>query len=54
MKILAHKAKLPSNIQKGFTLLFAAAVLQVSLGISTLLYLAPTPLAASHQCIYIF
>lgn len=39
----------PKQIRMAFNLLMTVACLQVSLGISTLLYLVPVPLAASHQ-----
>ena len=40
---------LPSRARRGFNLLLTMAVLQVALGISTLLLLVPTPLASAHQ-----
>ncbi|MBF0180286.1 MAG: COX15/CtaA family protein [Magnetococcales bacterium] len=39
----------PSKIRVGLDLLFLAAVVQVSLGIATLLMLVPIPLAWTHQ-----
>ncbi len=45
----ARKIPLPFSIRAGFHLLAAAVVLQVSLGISTLLLAVPVSLAAAHQ-----
>jgi cytochrome c oxidase assembly protein subunit 15 len=43
------KADLPVRIRKGVNALLHTAVLQVALGIATLLYVVPIPLAATHQ-----
>jgi cytochrome c oxidase assembly protein subunit 15 len=43
------RANLPKPAGKALHLLLAAAVLQVALGISTLLLVVPIPLAAAHQ-----
>lgn len=40
---------MPALTQRAVTAVFHAANLQVLLGISTLLYLVPVPLAAAHQ-----
>lgn len=40
---------LPSRARLGFNLLLAMALVQVTLGISTLLLLVPIPLASAHQ-----
>jgi cytochrome c oxidase assembly protein subunit 15 len=45
----AMRTVLPPLTRVATTAAFAMANLQVLLGISTLLYLVPTPLAASHQ-----
>lgn len=45
----ALKAALPPLTKRALTGVFHAANLQVLLGISTLLYLVPIPLAAAHQ-----
>lgn len=42
-------AALPQNVRRWADLTAAAAVTQVTLGITTLLYLVPTHLAATHQ-----
>lgn len=42
-------ASLPQNVRRWANLTAAAAVGQVTLGITTLLYLVPVPLAATHQ-----
>ena len=44
-----RKTELPSRIKKGVNALLHTAVLQVALGISTLLLVVPIPLAAAHQ-----
>jgi cytochrome c oxidase assembly protein subunit 15 len=52
LPIIARFAKfqvLPKATRKLATLTAAAAVGQVTLGITTLLYLVPVPLAATHQ-----
>lgn len=43
------RSALPPLTRVATTAAFAMANVQVLLGISTLLYLVPTPLAASHQ-----
>ncbi|KAL2174984.1 cytochrome oxidase assembly protein-domain-containing protein [Thermothelomyces heterothallicus CBS 202.75] len=43
------KAAMPKDVRKGVTGLLHLALTQVSLGIATLLYLVPIPLAAAHQ-----
>ena len=43
------RAKLPISARKALHALLAIAVLQVALGISTLLLVVPIPLAAAHQ-----
>jgi cytochrome c oxidase assembly protein subunit 15 len=45
----ALKAALPPFARMATTAAFVMANLQVALGISTLLYLVPVPLAAAHQ-----
>lgn len=45
----AARAVLPPSALRAVTSLFAMANVQVLLGISTLLYLVPVPLAAAHQ-----
>jgi heme a synthase len=44
-----RRALLPSTAAAALSVLLAAALLQVALGISTLLLVVPTPLAAVHQ-----
>lgn len=44
-----RKALLPVNVFKGAHGVFGFATLQAALGITTLIYVAPIPLAASHQ-----
>jgi cytochrome c oxidase assembly protein subunit 15 len=46
-----RKANLPVRMRRGVNALLHTAVLQVALGISTLLLVVPTPLAASHQAV---
>ena len=46
-----RKADLPARIRRGVNALLHTAVLQVVLGISTLLLVVPTILAASHQAV---
>ena len=43
------KATLPRNANQGVTMVMHMASLQVIMGISTLIYLVPTWLAAAHQ-----
>lgn len=43
------KSTLPARIRKGVNALLHTAVLQVALGITTLLLVVPIPLAAAHQ-----
>ncbi len=45
----AQKIKLPARARLGIHLLLGMLVIQISLGISTLLFFVPVPLAASHQ-----
>jgi heme a synthase len=45
----ARRYRLPATVTTGLHLMLAAAVLQVSLGISTLLLHVPVALAATHQ-----
>ena len=44
-----RKTDLPARVKKGVNALLHTAVLQVALGISTLLLVVPVPLAAAHQ-----
>ncbi|KAK4145204.1 cytochrome oxidase assembly protein-domain-containing protein [Dichotomopilus funicola] len=43
------KAAMPKDVRKGVTGLLHLALLQVTLGITTLIYMVPIPLAAAHQ-----
>ncbi|KAK4242815.1 hypothetical protein C8A03DRAFT_39973 [Achaetomium macrosporum] len=43
------KAIMPRNVRKGVTGLMHLALVQVTLGITTLMYMVPIPLAAAHQ-----
>ncbi|KAH6842796.1 cytochrome oxidase assembly protein-domain-containing protein [Chaetomium sp. MPI-CAGE-AT-0009] len=43
------KAAMPKDVRKGVTGLLHLALLQVTLGITTLMYMVPIPLAAAHQ-----
>lgn len=43
------KAAIPSNARKGMMGVVHLVLMQAALGISTLIYLVPTPLAAMHQ-----
>ncbi|EKG16301.1 Heme A synthase/Protoheme IX farnesyltransferase [Macrophomina phaseolina MS6] len=43
------RAALPTNVKKGMTAVTHMAWVQVALGISTLIYMVPTHLAATHQ-----
>jgi len=45
------KADLPARLRKGVNALLHTAVLQVALGITTLLLVVPVPLAAAHQAV---
>jgi cytochrome c oxidase assembly protein subunit 15 len=47
--LAARRVTLPAAVTTGLLLMLAAVVLQVSLGISTLLLHVPVPLAATHQ-----
>jgi heme a synthase len=47
--ISAIRRPLPKPLKKGMHAVMGLAVLQVALGISTLIYLVPTHLAATHQ-----
>ena len=46
-----RKTELPAHVGKGVNALLHTAVLQVALGISTLLLVVPTLLAATHQAV---
>ncbi len=46
-----RKSELPARIRRGVNALLHTAVLQVVLGISTLLLVVPILLAASHQAV---
>ena len=46
---LARTAELPGRLRPAVHLLLAVAIVQVLLGISTLLLVVPIPLAAAHQ-----
>jgi cytochrome c oxidase assembly protein subunit 15 len=48
---LARKADLPARLRRGVNALLHTAVLQVALGISTLLLVVPLVLAAAHQAV---
>jgi heme a synthase len=43
------RAAMPPDVAKGATGVLHMALLQVALGISTLIYMVPVPLAAAHQ-----
>ncbi len=45
----ARRSALPAGLRVAYHLLLAVAILQVSLGISTLLLRVPVPLASAHQ-----
>lgn len=47
--LIARRATLPDHARVGIHLLLAAMVLQITLGISTLVLEVPVPLAATHQ-----
>jgi len=47
--IRVPKSQLPSRVRKGVNALLHTAILQVALGIATLLLVVPIPLAAAHQ-----
>lgn len=47
----ARRQTLPRRCRVGATALLHTAVLQVALGVSTLVYLVPIPLAAAHQAV---
>jgi len=47
--LVSRRYALPGQVRTGLHLLLAAALLQVTLGISTLLLHVPVPLAAAHQ-----
>ena len=49
--LAARRADLPARIFKAVNALLHTAILQVALGISTLLLFVPTVLAASHQAV---
>ncbi|KAJ9077542.1 Cytochrome c oxidase assembly protein cox15 [Entomophthora muscae] len=46
---LSRRLRLPRNARIGTNVMAGAGLAQVSLGISTLIYLVPVPLAAAHQ-----
>jgi len=46
-----RKTDLPARVAKGINALLHTTVLQVALGISTLLLVVPVPLAAIHQAV---
>ncbi len=46
-----RKTDLPARVAKGVNALFHTAVLQVALGIATLLLVVPVSLAAIHQAV---
>jgi len=46
-----RKSDLPARVRRGVNALLHTAVLQVALGISTLLLVVPIFLAASHQAV---
>ena len=45
------KQQLPARLRKGVNALLHTGVLQVALGITTLLLVVPIPLAAAHQAV---
>ena len=47
--LVAHRATLPRAARIALHALLAAVALQFSLGLSTLLFVVPIPLAAAHQ-----
>lgn len=47
--VLANRRRLPSRVRWGFHILLAILIIQVTLGISTLLLFVPVSLAATHQ-----
>lgn len=47
--LIKRKSVVPQNSQKYYRGVLGLATLQVALGISTLIYLVPIPLAAAHQ-----
>ncbi|KAI9094111.1 cytochrome oxidase assembly protein-domain-containing protein [Phlyctochytrium arcticum] len=47
--VMSRRVKLPRNSRIAMNALLAMTGVQVGLGISTLLYFVPTPLAAAHQ-----
>lgn len=47
----ARSAEIPARIRKGVNALLHTAVLQVAVGITTLLLVVPVPLAALHQAV---
>lgn len=49
MIVIKHKAAIPKRAQKTFHTMMGLVTLQVTLGISTLIYLVPVPLASAHQ-----
>lgn len=49
MSLIKKKAVIPKAAQRKFHTVMGLVTLQVALGISTLIYLVPIPLAAAHQ-----
>lgn len=49
MFVIKNKAVIPKRAKKTFHTVMGLATFQVALGISTLIYLVPIPLAAAHQ-----
>ncbi|MEX2494434.1 MAG: COX15/CtaA family protein [Woeseia sp.] len=47
----ARKADMPASVRPGVSAVLHTALLQVALGISTLLLFVPVPLAAAHQAV---
>ena len=45
----SRKLPLPKNVRLAMNTMMGAVVVQVTLGISTLIYMVPIELAASHQ-----
>lgn len=48
--VYSRKLNLPNGARMAVNSLLGVMVAQVTLGITTLLYLVPVPLAAMHQC----
>lgn len=47
----ARRTNMPSRLRRGVNALLHTAILQIALGISTLLLVVPIPLAAAHQAV---